>query len=116
MNSNAAPLARHVPAAESPEYRVLADLLGEADVRLDGDRPWDVVIHDERMPKRVLAEGSIGVGESYMDGWWDCERLDEMLTRVMRVQIERRLPSMRNAWMLARLRNPQSARRAFIVG
>jgi cyclopropane-fatty-acyl-phospholipid synthase len=102
----------------SAARRVLAGLLAPADVELDGDRPWDLVLHDVRMPRRVLAQGTLGAGESYMDGWWDCERLDEMLTRVMSVDIAQRLRALRQYWnvSLALLRNPQSRRRAFVVG
>ena len=58
-------------------------LLASADVRLDGDRPWDIHIHNDRLFARVLAAGSLALGESYMDGWWDCERLDEFFCRIL---------------------------------
>jgi cyclopropane-fatty-acyl-phospholipid synthase len=105
---------RRIPTA----YRVLDKLLASADIQLGGGRPWDVIVHDPRMPARVLAQGSLGAGESYMDGWWDCEQLDEMLTRAMRSGVERRLrsPRLLGTWLLAVLRNPQSRRRSYIVG
>ncbi len=59
------------------------ELLAPADVRVDGDRPWDVQVHDPRLWVRVFAEGSLGLGESYMDGWWDCEQLDAFFHRVL---------------------------------
>jgi cyclopropane-fatty-acyl-phospholipid synthase len=104
--------------SSSRERRYLAELLAEADVALDGVRPWDLMVHDERMARRVLAQGSIGAGESYMDGWWDCAQLDEMFARVFRARIERRLRSWRGVTnvVLANLINPQSPRRAFVVG
>jgi cyclopropane-fatty-acyl-phospholipid synthase len=98
------------------------DLVGEwlavADIAIDGSRPWDLRLHDERLWTRMLADGSLGVGEAYMDGWWDCERLDELLTRAMRAAIDARLPSMWEAWLAlkSRLVNLQSPRRAFTVG
>ena len=49
-------------------------ILDPADIRIDGDRPWDVRVHDERLFKRVLATGTLGFGEAYMDGWWSCRR------------------------------------------
>ncbi|MBI4280880.1 cyclopropane-fatty-acyl-phospholipid synthase, partial [Candidatus Uhrbacteria bacterium] len=45
--------------------------LALADVRLNGERPWDIVVHNEKLYGRVLSRGSLGFGESYMDGWWD---------------------------------------------
>jgi cyclopropane-fatty-acyl-phospholipid synthase len=70
------------------------------------------------MPRRVLRGGSLAVGESYMDGWWDCERLDEMLSRVLSSQLDGRLPASRGAWQVIRdlLLNPQGPARAFVVG
>ncbi len=54
-------------------------LAESADIRIDGDRPWDIRVHDERMFQRVLAHGTLGLGEAYMDGWWDCDALDELV-------------------------------------
>ena len=66
-------------------YRRRAEaLLGAVDVRIDGDRPWDIHVHDPRFFRRALAEGSLGLGDSYMDGWWDCERLDQFYYRILR--------------------------------
>jgi hypothetical protein len=52
-------------------------ILNHADIKIDGSRPWDLQIRDDRFYARVLSEGSMGLGESYMDGWWDAEALDE---------------------------------------
>jgi cyclopropane-fatty-acyl-phospholipid synthase len=106
------------PASAAAAYRALAYLLEPADIALGGSRPWDIVVHDPRMPARVLAQGSLGAGESYMEGGWDCERLDEMFTRVLRSGLDHRLRTARALRMslLALLRNPQNLRRAFIVG
>lgn len=97
---------------------VLARWLGRADILIDGPRPWDLRVRDERMWNRILAEGSLGVGESYVDGWWDAERLDELLARAMRASIDAQLPSMREVWLAlkARVINLQAPRRAFAVG
>ena len=106
------------PAARiRAEQRALSELLARADVAIGGSRPWDIVVHDERLFRCVMARGSLGAGESYMDGWWDCEQLDEMVFRVRRAQLEQHLPSS-DLWLalLAKLRNPQSRRRAFVIG
>lgn len=97
---------------------LLKSLLRPADIDIDGLRSHDIRVHDSRFFRRVLANGSLGVGDSYVDGWWDCDSLDDMLTRALRVGIDSRLPSPSEALtvLLARLRNPQSPRRAFAVG
>jgi cyclopropane-fatty-acyl-phospholipid synthase len=93
-------------------------LLRSCDVALDGRRAWDITVHNRRLAARVLSQGTLGAGESYMEGWWECERLDEMLTRALRAHLERQLrsPGLLLTALLARLRNPQSRRRSYIVG
>jgi cyclopropane-fatty-acyl-phospholipid synthase len=94
-------------------------LLGDAGVTLDGDRPWDPRIHDERLFRRVLAQGSLGLGEAYMDGWWDCPRIDELFHRLLRAGMDRRflhslpeLVEVAKAWLW----NLQRASRAREIG
>ena len=67
---------------------VVSRVLQSADIRPDGDRPWDVRIKDERLYDRVLRDGNLGLGESYMDGWWDTEDLTEFINRLVRVDAE----------------------------
>jgi cyclopropane-fatty-acyl-phospholipid synthase len=69
----------------------LAELLRAADIEIDGGDPWDIRVHDERFHARVLADGTLGAGESYMDGWWDVERLDELFARIHRAALDDRL-------------------------
>ena len=64
---------------------IIEKLLRQADVKINGDRPWDIKVLDERFYDRVLSQGTLGLGESYMDSWWECEKLDEMICRVLRV-------------------------------
>ncbi len=106
------------PAGVSNERRYLTELLASADIAVDGHRPWDIVVHDERLFRRLLSQGSLGAGESYMDGWWDCAQLDEMIARALKAKLHERLRSWRGFVnvALALLRNPQSRRRAFVVG
>src|SRR5205809_565076 len=66
--------ARAAPAAGFARRRV-ERLLEEAGIRVGGAHPWDIRVHDERFFWRVLAHGSLGLGESYMDGRGDCEVL-----------------------------------------
>lgn len=100
-------------------YRnALAALLEGTGVSLDGPQPWDIQVRHPDFPRRVLAQGSMGVGESYMDGQWDAEQLDETLFRIVRAGADRRLPHARALWagLLAKLVNFQTPRRSFKVG
>jgi cyclopropane-fatty-acyl-phospholipid synthase len=93
-------------------------LLDLADVRLNGDRPWDIAVHNDAACRRWIAQGSLGFGESYMDGWWDAPRLDELIMRLVRARIDEQVLTVRDilAGLAARLLNFQTARRAYEVG
>jgi len=68
--------------------RILEELLEKTDVKFNGPNDWDIQVHNEALYKRVLMEGSLGLGESYMDGWWDCKELDTMVCKVTRAKID----------------------------
>jgi cyclopropane-fatty-acyl-phospholipid synthase len=66
----------------------LQSLLALADIQINGNRPWDIQLHDDRFFRRVLANPSLGLGESYMDGWWDCERVDELFYKILSARLD----------------------------
>ncbi|MCH8288905.1 MAG: class I SAM-dependent methyltransferase [Candidatus Marinimicrobia bacterium] len=59
--------------------------LNAADIKINGDRPFDIQVKDERFYNRILLNGSLGLGEAYMDGWWDCPQLDEFFNRIFKI-------------------------------
>lgn len=88
-------------------------------MRLGGDRPWDIQVHNPRLYRRILSGGSLAAGESYMDGWWDCEALDEAFTRILNARIDKKIaysPTRIRNLLLSSLRNMQSKARAYQVG
>ena len=93
-------------------------LLASADVRIAGGRPWDIQVNNDRFYTKVLAKGSLGLGEAYMDGWWDCERLDEFFCKVLAAKLDTGVPS----WTIfrdslkARLLNLQTPSRSYRSG
>jgi len=68
------------------------EVLTVADVIVNGDRPWDITVHNDAFFWRVLQHGSLGLGESYMDGWWDCPELDQFFFRVLTANLRQRIP------------------------
>ena len=62
-------------------------LLARADIRVNGDRPWDMQLIGPNVPERVLGQGTVGLGETYMDGHWTVERLDQFFHRIVRAQM-----------------------------
>ena len=93
------------------------DLLAQAEIRVDGDRPWDPKIHNPEFYRRFMAGGSLALGESYMDGWWDCDALDQLFDRLIRANLSRSvIPlSTKLGIVTSRLFNLQSQLRARIV-
>jgi cyclopropane-fatty-acyl-phospholipid synthase len=96
----------------------VGSLLAEADIRLDGPRPWDLQVRRPRLFARVLAQGSLGLGEAYMDGDWDSDSLDGLLTRLLEARLDRRVGGLAAAFdgLRARLQNLQTRRRSREVG
>ena len=96
----------------------MRDLLQRAGITIGGEAPWDIHIHDERVYLRALRDGTLGVGESYVEGWWDCQAIDQMFERVTRAQLDVVLSE---SWVLlanavkARVLNLQASR-PFEVG
>lgn len=66
-------------------------MLREAGVTIGGTQPFDLQVRDERFYGRVLARGSLGLGEAYMDGWWDVLALDQFFAGVLRARLQRHL-------------------------
>ncbi|TAK05410.1 cyclopropane fatty acyl phospholipid synthase [Patescibacteria group bacterium] len=103
----------------SRSRRRVEELLAGTGVVINGQNPWDIRVHDDRLFARVLADGSLGFGEAYMDGWWDAPALDDCLTRILRQGLRAKVRpsvSLLKDAIGARIANLQSKRRAFIVG
>src|SRR5258708_40356495 len=82
------PAAASTPSALRTRFAAFLDGSG---IALDGANPWDIQVRDERFFTRVLRQGSLGLGEAYMDGWWDCDRLDELFCRALRAGLQPRI-------------------------
>lgn len=97
---------------------VIAELLQHAGITINGDQPWDIQVHNEKVFTRFLAEGTLGLGESYMDGWWDCEALDEFICRALKGRLESQISrwQMLLPYLTSRLINLQAPTRAFQIG
>src|SRR5205807_10593472 len=65
------------------------EVLSRADIKVGGDRQWDISVNNDQFYARVLRLGSLGLGESYMDGWWDCPALDQFFSRILNAEVDR---------------------------
>lgn len=102
------------------KYKTLVnELLSLAEIEINGRNPWDIQVHDDGFYKRAVTEVELGLGESYMDGWWDVEQLDEMIFRIVRADLQNKVKrNLKIALQLAGfyLINMQARHRAFIIG
>lgn len=105
---------------------LVQDILAEAGITINGQHPWDIVVHDDKFYKRVMANPDLGMAESYMDGWWDCARLDQFFFKVLRSKLDKKILNhpkflaialRQRLWNgLHRIFNFQTQKRAFEVG
>ena len=93
-------------------------LLQEAGVTPGGGRPQDIEILDPRFHARVLADGSLGLGESYMDGWWQAHSLDAFLGQLLAARLDERVHGSGEVWdaLKAKLFNLQAGQGSYEVG
>jgi cyclopropane-fatty-acyl-phospholipid synthase len=94
-------------------------LLSKADIKINGERPWDIAVHDERLFNRVIRYGTLGLGEAYMDGWWDAEHIDVFIHKILVAHLDTAIEinfasilTMAKAFLF----NQQSSSRAFKIG
>ncbi|MBV9385042.1 MAG: cyclopropane fatty acyl phospholipid synthase [Chroococcidiopsidaceae cyanobacterium CP_BM_ER_R8_30] len=104
----------------SKSKKITQKILTKADIEINGDRPWDIQVHNENFYQRVVYQGSLGLGESYVEGWWDCFKLDDFFTKILRSKIfEYRIKNNLGFWLeivKAKLWNMQSSSRSSQVG
>ena len=95
---------------------VLVSILSRAGVTVNGSKPFDIQVSNQDFFKRVLLHGQLGLGESYMDGWWECEALDQFIDHVLRINLKNRISWNWFPTIKSRLFNLQKYNRAFEVG
>lgn len=98
---------------------VVEKKLAQADVRLNGTRAWDIRVDNAHFYPRVLTGGSLALGESYMDGWWRCEALDQFFDRILSAgldQMVRKDTRVMRAVLRAKMINAQRRSKAYAIG
>ena len=98
---------------------IIRELLSLADIEINGSETWDIQVNDNRFYDRVLRDASLGLGESYMAGWWDCASIDQMITRALKARLDEKVRNeTRYLFQVfrAKLTNRQSSARAYEVG
>jgi cyclopropane-fatty-acyl-phospholipid synthase len=121
---NQTSLSTFAPSRPSPFpphsglHDTAAGLLATAGIRINGGAPWDIQLHQAGVLERVFDQGNVGLGEAYMDGAWEADRLDEFFCRLLRARLDDQIKPMRLLVhvLSARFLNLQNRRRAWRVG
>ncbi len=69
----------------------ILSILDNTEITVNGNKPYYPVIHNENFYQRVLTRGSLGLGEAYLDDWWDCDKLDEFFTKILRANLDKKI-------------------------
>lgn len=94
-------------------------LLSLAGISVNGNNDWDIQVHNEKFYSRILSEGNLGLGESYMDSWWNCKKIDEFIYRILINNLDKKVEINLNTiltFLKAKIINLQNKSRAFEVG
>jgi cyclopropane-fatty-acyl-phospholipid synthase len=96
----------------------LRDVIATAGITIDGTHPWDLQVPEPRAYERILRDGSVGFGEAFMDGWLDCERIDQFAERAFCAELSKRLETPAAVMEAIKVRiNPFGSRsRSFEIG
>lgn len=99
--------------------RALEALLAEADVKINGSRPWDMQVRNPHFLKSLIAGGSLALGEGYMQHFWDVESIDQFFYHLISAKLDQKIKLNLNLcfqFMKQKLFNLQSKNRAFDIG
>jgi cyclopropane-fatty-acyl-phospholipid synthase len=98
--------------------KICEELFSLAGITVNGNQPYDIQVKNNKFYGRILSEQILGLGESYMDGWWDCEALDEMINKLIKARVEEQVKgNWRLKWHVLRSKvfNLQNPGRAYQV-
>ena len=99
--------------------RAVREILKSADIEINGSRPWDIQVHNPGLYARALRSGNLGLGEAYMDGWWDAEAMDEFFCRILRARLDEQVKltwPVIQGWLAGFLTNTGRRGKAFEIG
>lgn len=72
----------------SSQENIVREILNKIGIKIGGPDPWDIQVKDDRMYAWTLRDKNLGLGESYMEGWWECPRIDQFIYRVLTAGVD----------------------------
>lgn len=99
--------------------KFITDLFEISGITINGSKPYDITINNENFYDRIVKHGELGLGESYMDKWWEAGAVDQFIDKILRKDLEgkvkKNIPLLYN-YLIAQVFNRQSRKRSFQVG
>ncbi len=71
--------------------QIIYDLFSGAGITVNGDQPYDIQVHNEKFYPLLMGNAQLGLGESYMDSWWECNYLDEFINKILRANLNEKV-------------------------
>jgi cyclopropane-fatty-acyl-phospholipid synthase len=100
------------------QKQVIEALFSRACVEINGRNPWDIQVRDDSLYPRLLKDKNLALGESYMEGLWNCLRVDEFIYRILIANLDEERKGRGRTllpYLFALLFNQQSRRRSHHV-
>ena len=63
------------------------ELLAKAEIPLNRSKKYGIEVYNEKLWDRIISKRQLGLAEAYMDGWWECDAIDEFLTRLLDINV-----------------------------
>lgn len=97
---------------------VIKSLLDEAHITINGLGDSDIQIRNPEFYNRVLRDGILGLGETYMDGWWDVKKPDDFFYRLINASLQEKVKSWKivSHVLKAKIFNAGNLSKAYEVG
>ncbi len=83
------------------EGKLVQEVFALANITINGDKPWDITVNDDQFYHRLLSNTELSIGETYVEGLWDCPKLDELFYRILVANLERKALSHPKFWRSA---------------
>ena len=99
--------------------KFITDLFEISGITINGSKPYDITVHNEDFYNRIVKHGELGLGESYIDRWWEAGSVDQFIDKILRKDLEDKVKKnipLLYSYILAQIFNRQSKKRAFQVG
>lgn len=110
--------ARPSPA-NNRHKSLVEELFSKAGIQIDGQRPFDIRVLNNELYTRIIRDGQLGLGGAYMDGWWECDAIDEMTSRFIQANLHKETVKSAKAllyFLEVKLSGLGKASKAFEVG